>query len=313
MLPMPPEAPQYDLVGFGIAAVDDILELREFPKPGSKGRILSNNRCGGGLCTTALVAAARLGLRCYYAGILGRNDLSDFTRQVLSREGIAYSEAILHPEARPVHSVILVERSTGERTILYSYEGLTGQVPGEVPYELAARARALFVDHLAPECGRDICAFARERSIPTIADIEVVNSAGLHKLVEAVDHLIIPLRLAVALSGCSDPAAATRAVHQGRPCTAVTDGARGCWFAGAQGEVQHQSAFPVCTIDTTGCGDVFHGAYAAGLVSGLPLADRIRFASAAAALKATRLGGQAGIPNRPAVEAFLAEQAPGRL
>ncbi len=58
-------------------------------------------------------------------------------------------------------------------------------------------------------------------------------------------------------------------------------------------------------MDTTGCGDVFHGAYAAGLARGLDLAERVRLASAAAAIKATRPGGQKGIPTRDEVEAFL--------
>jgi sugar/nucleoside kinase (ribokinase family) len=62
-------------------------------------------------------------------------------------------------------------------------------------------------------------------------------------------------------------------------------------------------------VDTTGCGDVFHGAYASALARGLSLAERVRFAAAAAALKATRPGGQAGIPTRPEVEAFLQEHA----
>ena len=60
-------------------------------------------------------------------------------------------------------------------------------------------------------------------------------------------------------------------------------------------------------MDTTGCGDVFHGAYAAALSEGLDLAARIRLASATAALSATHSGGQAGIPARDTVEAFLKE------
>jgi sulfofructose kinase len=62
-------------------------------------------------------------------------------------------------------------------------------------------------------------------------------------------------------------------------------------------------------VDTTGCGDVFHGAYAAALARGLDLAGRVRFASAAAALKAMRAGAQAGIPTRAAVEEFIRDRS----
>jgi sugar/nucleoside kinase (ribokinase family) len=66
----------------------------------------------------------------------------------------------------------------------------------------------------------------------------------------------------------------------------------------------------VAAVDTTGCGDVFHGAYAAALVRGMGVEERVRFAAAAAALKATRRGGQAGAPTLEEVETFLRGQAP---
>jgi len=91
-----------------------------------------------------------------------------------------------------------------------------------------------------------------------------------------------------------------------RQTVVFTCGAAGVWFAGNDGVVQHGSAFPVKVADTTGCGDVFHGAYAAALVNGASVADCVSFASAVAALKATQSGGQSGIPTRADVERFLA-------
>jgi sugar/nucleoside kinase (ribokinase family) len=89
----------------------------------------------------------------------------------------------------------------------------------------------------------------------------------------------------------------------------ITWGVQGCWYIGADEPqaVRHQPAFPVQVMDTTGCGDVFHGVYAAGLAQGMALPERVRWASAAAALKATRPGGQLGIPIRAAVNDFLKE------
>jgi sugar/nucleoside kinase (ribokinase family) len=95
-----------------------------------------------------------------------------------------------------------------------------------------------------------------------------------------------------------------------RQAVVVTCGAAGAWFAGIDGVVQHQPAFSVKVADTTGCGDVFHGAYAAEIVRGVAVADCVRFASAAAALKATQPGGQRGIPTRAGVERFL-NSSPG--
>jgi len=80
---------------------------------------------------------------------------------------------------------------------------------------------------------------------------------------------------------------------------AVTCGAKGCYYVTSENPAapRHQPAFKVQAVDTTGCGDVFHGAYAAALARGMSAPDRIRFAAAAAALKATQSGGaQGGIP-----------------
>jgi sugar/nucleoside kinase (ribokinase family) len=71
------------------------------------------------------------------------------------------------------------------------------------------------------------------------------------------------------------------------------------------GAATHVPAFPVDVVDTTGCGDVFHGAYAAALAAGATVDRCVAIASASAALKATSRGGQAGVPGREAVEEFL--------
>ena len=52
-------------------------------------------------------------------------------------------------------------------------------------------------------------------------------------------------------------------------------------------------------VDTTGCGDVFHGAYAWALARGIDIPERIRLASAAAAVKATRFPGAARAADLP--------------
>lgn len=89
----------------------------------------------------------------------------------------------------------------------------------------------------------------------------------------------------------------------------MTCGANGCWYADDPGVAWHCPAFDVPVLDTTGCGDVFHGAYATALARGLALPDRVRFASAAAALAAGRVGGQEGAPRSTAVSALLADGA----
>src|SRR5205823_6823911 len=108
-------------------------------------------------------------------------------------------------------------------------------------------------------------------------------------------------------TGASEPAEAVRRLWNSvRDTVVVTAGEQGAWFlAAGDNEVRHEPASVVPVVDTTGCGDVFHGAYAAALARGEGADERIRFATAAAALKAMRGGGQAGIPMRDEVDGLL--------
>ena len=75
------------------------------------------------------------------------------------------------------------------------------------------------------------------------------------------------------------------------------------WYE--DGVLNRQKACPIDVIDTTGAGDVFHGAYAFAIGGGLGVADAMSFASAAAALKCTRANGRAGIPSFDDCVAFM--------
>jgi sulfofructose kinase len=306
-----PQGRAYDLVGFGIAAVDDIVQLAQFPERDTKVPVAAIERHGGGQCTTALVAGARQGLKCAYMGLLGRNELSDFMRTMLRREGIEVAAEGPYPDAKPYYSIILLDRSTGDRTILYSGDGVRGPSPEDISQKLIANSRALLVDQIGPAGALQACRYARECGTQVVGDFERADDELLLQAMSLTDHLIVPLRMAREVTGCCDAVEAVSKLAQpGRACTAVTDGSRGCWFIAGRSAVGHQPSFPVDVVDTTGCGDVFHGAYAAALLMGMPADQCIRYAAAAAALKATRYGAQQGIPDRAAIGSFLMDPSP---
>ncbi len=86
----------------------------------------------------------------------------------------------------------------------------------------------------------------------------------------------------------------------------VTRGGAGYSWLTEGGDAVHQPAFDVETVDTTGAGDAFHGAFAWALANGRPAAECARVASAVAALKCRRLGARAGLPTRAELGEFLA-------
>jgi len=304
---------QYDVLGLGCVAIDDLLFLAEYPPPDSKVPVQRTDRQCGGLTATALVAAARQGARCAFAGVLGTDELSQFVRRRFEEEGIDVSLVRQRSDARPIHSIILVDQSRHTRTIVYNLQGAYGAEP-EWPEEGVIRScRVLFVDHFGIEGMIRAARIARQAGIPVVADLENHQHPRFGELLEEVDHLIVSQAFAARLTGLADPAAAVEALWTAaRQAVVVTCGAAGGWYLGRElptasraASPQRYPAFAVQVIDTTGCGDVFHGVYAAALARGLPLEERLRHAAAAAAIKATQLGGQAGIPRRQAVEEFL--------
>jgi sulfofructose kinase len=298
----------FDILGLGITAVDDLLYVAEYPPPDTKEHVRTCQRQCGGLTATALVAAARLGSRCAYAGVLGEDEFSRFVLRRFEAEGVDIAHVRRRPGVRPAHSVIIVDEGRKTRTIFYNTDGARGADPDWPGEELIRTAKVVFVDHFGVEGMIRAAAIARSAGIAVVADLENDADPRFPELLARVDHLIVPRSFASRLTGEDDPAASAAALQASpRRTVVVTCGAQGCWYLGPDpaGRPRHQPAFQVETVDTTGCGDVFHGAYASALARGLELPERIRFAAAAAALKATRCGGQAGIPNRATVEDFL--------
>ncbi len=291
-----------DILGIGSATVDDLLFVPAFPQQDTKMEILRHERQGGGLCATALVAAARLGARVGFAGVLGHDEISRWVADDLAGEGIDVSQAVYREDAVPIHAHIIVDPS-GSRTILYSVDGRIG-ADDELPSaEVIQSSRVLFIDDFGTSGNIRAARLARAAGIPIVADFELTDEP---ELLQQVDHLIVSACYAGRVTGTADPGLAARRLwHEQRAAVVVTCGDQGAWYADGEAPAHFQAAFRVEPVDTTGCGDVFHGAYAAALTWGLSLDERVRFASATAALKATQPGGRKGIPTRAAVEAFL--------
>jgi sulfofructose kinase len=297
-----------DILGLGAVAVDDLLYLDDFPKPDSKGPIRREERHCGGLAGTALVAARRMGRACAYAGALGDDALSRFIMDGFSAEGVSVEHVVRRPGARPYHSTILVDMGHTTRTILFNKENVIGADPDAPAADVVRSARVLLVDHTGLPGMVRAARIARAAGIPVVADLEREAGPLFADLLALADHLILPLEFARRITGAADGPAIVRALWRAdRAAVVVTASAEGSWYLTAEepGRVHHQPCFPVREVDTNGCGDVFHGVYAAGLSEGMGVADRIRFASAVAAVKATHPGGQKGIPSRGEAEEFL--------
>src|SRR5439155_18408365 len=117
---------RFDVLGLGCVAVDDLIYVQEFPPPDAKVPVRRTERQCGGLTATALVAAARLGATCAYAGVLGNDDLSNFAVGRLEQENIDLTHMLRRAEASPVHSFIVVDETHQTRNIFFDANRVCG-------------------------------------------------------------------------------------------------------------------------------------------------------------------------------------------
>jgi sulfofructose kinase len=293
-----------DVLGLGCAAVDDIIYVDSFPPPDSKARVRRRLRRFGGLTGNALRAAARLGARCAYAGCLGTDNLSAEVERNFRREGIDTSQAPHLPEAGVIHSTVVIGQDTGSRNVFYEVNGMVGAHPLLPADEVIREANVLFIDQYGMAGNLRALEKARSLAVPVVADFEDEAAPPFQEVLAAVDHLILAEDFAFRITGESEPAEAARALWRNRRATViVTCGRNGCWCVSNKDgkRPRHYRTFPVRAANTNGCGDVFHGAYAFRLACGDSLEKRVRFASAAAAVKAR----QAELPSVRAVKLML--------
>jgi sugar/nucleoside kinase (ribokinase family) len=215
--------------------------------------------------------------------------------------------------ARPIHSVIVVDRGTGQRTLLFDMDGVVHPDGADVTSSDVGACRVLLVDSTMPAVARQAIGLAHGAGVPVVADLEDATTASVLEMIPEIDHLIVGQAFGAAATGQRRPEDIVRALRRPRhEACVVTAGPHGCWYAArASGDrVMHQPAPDVVAVDTNGCGDVFHGAYAACLARGDGVARSIAMATVAASIKATTPGGRRGVPDRDTVERHLRDAPP---
>lgn len=296
---------RWDVLGLGCAAVDDALYVERFPAGDTKILVRARQRRVGGLTTAALLTAARMGGRCAYAGKLGRDELSAFVEDELRRTGVDVAPVVRTKSGSPVHAIVVLGDEDHTRTIFVHKDDTMGAHDSLPAADVIEAARVLFVDTFGVAGQLRAARIAHAAGIPIVADFERGEGPLFEELQALVDHLILSQDFALSWSGCdSAQEALQRLWTPQRAAVAATAGEQGCWLLDADG-LHHQPAFQVDIVDTNGCGDAFHGAWALGLARGYPVRECARIASAAAALKATQ-PGLTGVPSLAEIHDFIA-------
>ena len=291
----------------GALTGDLMMQVPELPRAAGKYMARRAVLVAAGMAASAATAIARLGHPVALWASAGTDLIGDFIVGEMAGEGIDIGWIRRLPDTMSATATILVDHS-GERVVVPYYADALLAAPQEMP-DFAAFS-AVLVDVRWPKAAALALDGARLAGIPAILDLDVGPRHDLADLAARASHIVASLDGARALTsaGSVDDAIEALAELTGA-CVVVTAGEAGAsWRESGQTSIRRQPAFAVTAVDTNAAGDVFHGAFAAGVATGMPLAETVRLASAAAALKCMRYGGRTGAPTRMEVEAFLASR-----
>jgi len=303
-------APQ--IIGLGMATLDVLIRLREMPTWERGTRFSAFRLDGGGPVATAMVAAARLGAHAAFVGTAGTDTAGQLKVQFLAEYGVDLSHLVRRPGPEETIVLVYVQEGTGER--IFSGPERMGQHPlrpEELDREWLLSAKYLHLDGHHAEAALAAAQWMHSAGKTVTFDGGKTRgpiSPVVREIIRYVDILICGEGFAQALTGVEGLwPAAEAALALGPRVVVQTLGAEGSYTLTRE-ERFHTPAFSVEVVDTTGAGDVFHGAYLVGLLHGWDLRTVALFSSAVAALKCTKLGGRAGIPTMEEALAFLAAQ-----
>lgn len=289
------------VAGCGAIAVDEILILDRAFAAG-KGRVNQRETTYGGNIATALAAVSTLGGSGRWLGYLSGGEEWQHVRDDLASYDIDIDGAQAS-DAPPIRSTILVQPN-GDRFIAFDDDTLIGAGP-DVDASALEGADILLIDAYAAANGLSLVDQAEELGVPVVVDLERADTDNSRTLVERANHLVIPLEMGRSLINSDDPQNIVGQLwSRSRHAVILTDGENGAWYRTADG-AGHVPAFTVDVVDTSGCGDVFHGAYALAIGQGAAVAEAVRSASAAAALCATAVGGRGRLPTTADVHTLL--------
>ena len=297
----------FDVVGVGLNATDTLLILPQFPSYGGKEPFREELLSVGGQVASAVVTCQMLGLRTKYIGTVGDDYRGRVQLKSLQESGVNIDHVEVREGCPNQSAYILIDQSTGERTVLWRRDDSLRLEPEEITPERIACTRLLHIDgHDTPAVAR-AAKIAREHRIPVTVDVDTIYH-GFDQVLPYVDYLIASTNFPVQWTNERDPFKALELIQReyGMKVAAMTLGSHGS-LALCDGKFHYSPAFVVNCVDTTGAGDIFHGAFCYAVLEGWPLDRILDFSNAMAALNCKALGARGGIRSRADAEELIAK------
>lgn len=294
-----------DVVGIGVPVYDMVMNVSRMPELDGSAQANEAFYQGGGKVATAMVAVARLGRTAGMIARVGENHRGRFILEDFAYNGVDTSAVVVGEQGTSSPFCLSLSEEEHRTRILIGKEGTVGELtPEDIDYGYLSKARYLHLEN-GNEASTAAAAFAKKAGIRVVMDADHYRE-DIVKLLPSIDVFIASEFFYRDLYGNLDYEKGCRRLMEAGPSIAmVTLGSRGSVGITREDGFFRTDAWSVPVKDTTGAGDVFHGAYIVGLLEGMGAPECARFAGAVSALKCTCIGGRTGIPDRKTVRRFM--------
>ncbi|HDH88454.1 MAG TPA: sugar kinase [Desulfobacteraceae bacterium] len=292
------------VIGLGQACLDYLGRLTVYPEEDSKRELLDLHIQCGGPASTSLVTLSRLGIRTSFLGSVSDDSRGIEIVKGLNNEKVDSAFLKITPGYTSQFAFIAITES-GNRTIFWHRGSVPHLKPGDVNLSPFSNAKILHIDSLMIEAAQEAAQQAKNMGLTIVMDAGTMRE-GSQELISMVDVLIASEGFAEPLVGDAAPPEKALEVLRalGPKEVIITLGSKGS--IGLSGKkINFQKAFPIDAVDTTGAGDVYHGAYIYGMLQKWNMQKCMRFASAASALKCRHIGARKGIPHLEEIKEFM--------
>ncbi|MGQ9554286.1 MAG: sugar kinase [Anaerolineae bacterium] len=265
-------------------------------------------------------AAARLGARTGFIGVIGDDDFGLCLRRRLKQDGLDTTYLRVSPEHTTGCAFVAYFADGSRRFIFHLRHAAAGTLnPEDVQPAYFADCRFLHIMGSAlalSDSSREACYKAARLAKtagtrisldpnlrPELLGLDRVR-AVCAPILEVADVILPSGAEARMLTGAASDEEAARSLATSGRIVALKQGAEGSTVF-TDSEEKHMPAFPVQEVDPTGAGDCYDAGFLVGLLHGWSLAETARFANAVGALAVTKQGPMEGAPTYEEVVTFM--------
>ena len=290
--------PSIDVVGVGINATDTLIVVPDVPSYGGKAPFTDEIISAGGQVASAMVTCQRLGLRSKYIGSIGDDQRGKIQLESLRQSGVDIEHVQICKRCANQSAYIVIDKTTGERTVFWHRDECLRILPEQIKTEQITCARLLHVDGHDTEAITHAAHIAKQATIPVTADVDTIYP-GLEKVLPKIDYLIASTEFPFNWTREQDPFTSLKRIREEYKMrvAAMTLGRDGCLALDDHG-FHYSPSFIIDCVDTTGAGDVFHGAFCYALLEDYNLDRALEFSNAMAAMNCRALGARGCIGTR---------------